>query len=304
MRRSTRRPAPSGVGANMVDLGGLTYQGKATITGQPLKPVRIELPQTVILLSPTGAEAELRDFRTDLPGGGDARRQRPAAIQLRRHDIQQGRPGRRTSAAASRSASNITDRRVRGGGVTGVPRPILRGMRMFNLKHVSPIEGIGGFVDQWRQPTPIPLANPGVVGSADLHDDRAARSPRPSARRPPSPTCIWINSWPENRSEKEIVASNIANQKRKDAEAALDKEREEVRKNFYRKLARASGMDPDELAREFGQPKANPAPSRPPRLRPSCAGAGQAVGHPRRSERGRRALAGRRRRASPSARGR
>jgi hypothetical protein len=56
------------VGANMVDLGGLTFQGKATITGQPLKPVRIELPQTVLLRSPSGAEAELSDFRTNLPG--------------------------------------------------------------------------------------------------------------------------------------------------------------------------------------------------------------------------------------------
>jgi hypothetical protein len=54
--------------ANMVDLGGLTFQGKATITGQPLKPVRIELPQTVLLHSPSGAEAELSDFRTNLPG--------------------------------------------------------------------------------------------------------------------------------------------------------------------------------------------------------------------------------------------
>jgi len=56
------------VGANMVDLGGLTFQGKATITGQPLKPVRIELPQTVTLYSQSGAEAELSDFRTDLAG--------------------------------------------------------------------------------------------------------------------------------------------------------------------------------------------------------------------------------------------
>jgi hypothetical protein len=56
------------VGANMIDLGGLSYQGKATIIGQPLKPVRIELPQTVILYSPSGAEAELSDFRTDLSG--------------------------------------------------------------------------------------------------------------------------------------------------------------------------------------------------------------------------------------------
>lgn len=56
------------VGSNMIDLGGLTYQGKATVTGQPLRPVRIELPQSVVLYSRNGAEAELRDFRTDLPG--------------------------------------------------------------------------------------------------------------------------------------------------------------------------------------------------------------------------------------------
>ena len=56
------------VGPDMVDLGGLSYQGKATITGQPLRPIRIELPQTVTLYSQSGAKAELRDFRTDLAG--------------------------------------------------------------------------------------------------------------------------------------------------------------------------------------------------------------------------------------------
>jgi hypothetical protein len=55
------------VGPNMIDLGGLAFQGKATVTGQPLRPVRIELPDRVLLHSPTGAEAELSDFRTDLP---------------------------------------------------------------------------------------------------------------------------------------------------------------------------------------------------------------------------------------------
>jgi hypothetical protein len=56
------------VGPNMIDLGGLSYQGKATITGQPLRPVRIELPPSVVLYSQAGTEAELSDFRTDLPG--------------------------------------------------------------------------------------------------------------------------------------------------------------------------------------------------------------------------------------------
>ncbi len=55
------------VGPNMIDLGGWSFQGKATITGQPLKPVRIDLPQKVMLHTPSGAEAELSDFRTDLP---------------------------------------------------------------------------------------------------------------------------------------------------------------------------------------------------------------------------------------------
>lgn len=55
------------VGPNMIDLGGLSFQGKATITGQPLRPVRIDLPHSVMLHSPSGAEAELSDFRTDLP---------------------------------------------------------------------------------------------------------------------------------------------------------------------------------------------------------------------------------------------
>jgi hypothetical protein len=55
------------IGANMIDLGGMSFQGKATITGQPLKPVRIELPRAVLLRSPSGAEAELSNFRTDLP---------------------------------------------------------------------------------------------------------------------------------------------------------------------------------------------------------------------------------------------
>jgi hypothetical protein len=55
------------VGPNMIDLGGLASQGKATVTGQPLRPVRIDLPRSVLLHSASGAEAELSDFRTDLP---------------------------------------------------------------------------------------------------------------------------------------------------------------------------------------------------------------------------------------------
>jgi hypothetical protein len=57
----------SRVDANMIDLGGATFQGRARVTGEPLRPVLIELPATVLLRSSDGAEARLSDFVTDLP---------------------------------------------------------------------------------------------------------------------------------------------------------------------------------------------------------------------------------------------
>jgi len=55
------------VDAGMIDLGGMSYHGRARVTGEPYRPVRIELPARVQLRSPNGAEAELTDFATNLP---------------------------------------------------------------------------------------------------------------------------------------------------------------------------------------------------------------------------------------------
>jgi len=52
---------------NLIDLGGSPFSGRATVTGEPLQPVRIDLPRSVTLHSPSGATAELTDFVTDLP---------------------------------------------------------------------------------------------------------------------------------------------------------------------------------------------------------------------------------------------
>jgi len=125
-------------------------------------------------------------------------------------------------------------------------------MGLFNLKDVSPVGSIGDFVEHWKQPTPYRWQILGIAVALTftlitLLVPKTERAP------PAKPTIIWINSWPDGRSEQEILASNLANQKRKDADAAVEKQREEFRKEFYRKLARASGMDPDELAREYGQ---------------------------------------------------
>jgi hypothetical protein len=135
-------------------------------------------------------------------------------------------------------------------------------MGLFNLKDVSPVGSIGDFVEQWKQPTPYRWQILGIAVALTftlitLLVPKTERAP------PAKPTIIWINSWREGRSEQEILASNITNQKRKDADAAVEKQRVEFRKEFYRKLAKASGMDPDELAREYGQKDAAQAKPRP-----------------------------------------
>jgi hypothetical protein len=139
-------------------------------------------------------------------------------------------------------------------------------MGMFNLRDASPVYGIGSFIEYWRQPTPYrwQILGLSVVLTFTM---MVMFAPKTERAPPAKPEVIWINSWPEGRSDQQIVASNLENQKRKDADAALARQREEFRKEFYRKLARASGMDPDKLAREYGArvaPKASPGQAAQP----------------------------------------
>ena len=151
----------------------------------------------------------------------------------------------------------------------------LGAMRMFNLKNVSPIDGVGDLFHYWRQPTPYRWQILGL--SVVLTFTTIVLLMPKTERAPPAkPEVIWINTFAPNRTEKEIVESNIANQKRKDAEAAIEKQKEEVRKNFYRNLARASGFDPDELERDYGfqpQSKASAKPVAAPAAEPAPAAA-------------------------------
>ena len=61
--------------------------------------------------------------------------------------------------------------------------------------------------------------------------------------RPKPPEITYITVWDPTRTEAEIVASNIANQRRKERLAAEQAKREEEVKNIYRTIGRASGMD-------------------------------------------------------------
>lgn len=79
-------------------------------------------------------------------------------------------------------------------------------------------------------------------------------------RAPPEkPQITYISTFEPGRTDAQIVASNIENQKIKEKEAALEAERTEARKQFYRELGRASGFDVDALERQYSDEPAEMA---------------------------------------------
>lgn len=50
----------------LVGLGGFSFKGKARISGEPMRAVRIDLPPTVTMTTAGGGRAELSDLVTDL----------------------------------------------------------------------------------------------------------------------------------------------------------------------------------------------------------------------------------------------
>jgi hypothetical protein len=54
------------IDGGLVGLGGFTLKGRARITGEPLRAVRIDLPPAIAMTTAGGGQAELTDLVTDL----------------------------------------------------------------------------------------------------------------------------------------------------------------------------------------------------------------------------------------------
>lgn len=79
---------------------------------------------------------------------------------------------------------------------------------------------------------------------------------------PAKPTITYITTFDPDRSEAEILASNLANQKRKDVLAAEQAKREEEVRGIYKKLGTMSGMDVAKVEREANAERAAAAAKR------------------------------------------
>lgn len=74
--------------------------------------------------------------------------------------------------------------------------------------------------------------------------------------KPRPPEITYITVWDPHRTEAEIIASNIENQKRKERLAAEQAKREEDVKQMYMALGRATGMDVDAIDKKAKAEKA------------------------------------------------
>lgn len=125
-------------------------------------------------------------------------------------------------------------------------------------RNVSPKGAIADFVTVWRE-NPYRwrvLAVSILLSGTMLYGFLPETEHAPPVR----PEVSYITTFDPNRTDAEIVASNIANQKLKEREEAERLARAERSKQAARALARASGFDPDQLEREFGD---EPAPGEP-----------------------------------------
>ena len=123
------------------------------------------------------------------------------------------------------------------------------------LRSISPRRALRDFTGQWQQPTPHRWQILGVAMAATFaifmvfipEDQRVA---------PARPEVIYISTFDETRSEAEIIASNCANQRLKDELQARLEQREELRKDLYRTLGRATFVDVDAMEREIAAEEA------------------------------------------------
>ena len=117
---------------------------------------------------------------------------------------------------------------------------------------------MGGVTDFWHEFTrpnpyrwPVLAASLAMTGSLMfwLIGEKWYLPPEP-------PKVVFIKTFAANRTEAEIIASNIENQKRKEREAAEQAARNEKVTDIYRAIGRASGMDVEAIEAEAAAEKA------------------------------------------------
>lgn len=126
-------------------------------------------------------------------------------------------------------------------------------MRFVN--RLNPVGGIQDFWSEFRRPNryrwPILGASALMTGGL-FYGFTSEKHYYP----PEKPDVTYISTYAPNRSDAEIAASNVVNQRRKDQRAAEIAAIEEQKRELYRALGRATGMDVDKIEADAAKERA------------------------------------------------
>lgn len=110
----------------------------------------------------------------------------------------------------------------------------------------NPSNGIKDFWEEFRKPNPyrwpiLAVSTLPMLGIIVWANGETVIAP------PAPPQVSFITTFAEGRTDEEIRASNIENQRIQDARRAEQAERDEQVRDLYRELGRATGLDVDAM---------------------------------------------------------
>lgn len=126
---------------------------------------------------------------------------------------------------------------------------------MLSKSRFNPSAGLSDFWEYIRRPQPyrVPILLVSAIPfGVILYWAASERYYLPPER----PDVTYITTFAPGRSDAEIEASNIANQRRKDELAAQIAAMEEKKKQMYRDLGRATGLDVDAMEAKIREDEA------------------------------------------------
>ena len=142
------------------------------------------------------------------------------------------------------------------------------------MSRMNPVGGVTDFWEEFRRPNPYRW--PVLAASLVMTGTLLAWVTQEDYFVPPAPPQVtYITTFAEGRTDEEIRRSNIENQRRKDQMAAELAAREERRKELYRALGRATGIDVDRMEAEAKAEEAREAAALKARLEQDAAARGE-----------------------------